>query len=112
MTKSGMCGTIASGTRTARRMTALLASTALVFSGPAWAVDVANYSDLVSAVAQVNAGTASTINFTGNVTLAGELNAITNGVTITGNGYTLSGANSYRGLYIAAGSGHASASAT
>lgn len=67
---------------------------------------VGNEAQLRSALASLPNG--DTLNFTANITLAGISNDLpaleASGVTINGNGFTLNGANTYRGFFVYSGS--------
>src|SRR5262245_25323544 len=62
-----------------------------LWSGPAWAIDVANETQLRSAIFAINGGSAdTTINITAStITLTQSLPMITASVTVTGNGNTI-----------------------
>jgi autotransporter-associated beta strand protein len=73
----------------------------LAFAGPATAQTtfvVADEGELISALDAAQGG--DTIQFTANITLTAELPGIWTDLTIDGGGFTLSGANAYRGLVI------------
>jgi autotransporter-associated beta strand protein len=72
-------------------------------SWPAFAANfnVANDGDLRSAIS--SAGDGDTITFTGNITLGGNLPAVTKNVTVNGGNFILSGNSQYRGLFVQSG---------
>lgn len=80
-------------------MGALLLGVAPVRAQTVTASDTAS---LNTAIAEINAGTATTINITGNITLNASLTAIntSNAITINGNGNTISGGGTQRGLFV------------
>jgi hypothetical protein len=64
--------------------------------------DVSSEATLRTALTSAVSG--DTINFKGNVTLAtGDLPALQTNLTVAGNGFTLSGGNQYRGLFVYSG---------
>lgn len=66
-------------------------------------VNASDTASLIAAIKQVNAGTATAINITSNITLTANLPAIQNSVTITGNSNTLSGNNTFGGFIVSSG---------
>lgn len=106
-----MSGRTVSGIR-ARWAARLSAGTALagisLFALPALAATytASDTASLQAAITSVNAGGGTdTINITGNITLSTELTAITKGVTIAGNGYTVSGNDQFRVFFVDAPAG-------
>jgi hypothetical protein len=107
-------GRQASGARARGRIVrALLSSTALAGviaaaalpAGPAYAGNFDVNSDASLRLAITSAASGDTITFTSSITLAADLPAVQTNVTIIGNNNTLSGDNTYRGLFVGAFSG-------
>lgn len=94
-----LCGTCLSTAAYRWTLVALLGAATLSVALPAGAVDVATEAQLQAAITSGQ----STINFTANITLTGNLPAVTQNVTINGGNFTLSGNNQFRGLVVQSG---------
>ena len=82
----------------------LCAALLLAGAGSAGAATINVNSDASLRAALTSAGNGDVINFTGNVVIAAaDLPAIQRDLTLNGNGFSLSGANSFRGLFVFSG---------
>lgn len=82
----------------------LSAALMVAFAPTANAATFTVNSDASLRTALTKAVKGDVINFSGNVTLGANLPVLTVDATINGNGYSLSGAGKYRGLFVASGS--------